>query len=489
MVLQAAATAMGATNLASIQYSGSGWIAAAGQSFSLSEDWPRSDVPSYLRVIDYNGRAYREDYIRRQGNYPPRGGGGTPLAGEQRIVSLLNGTYAWNMNGDTPVPQPGQYMAGIPISELRQLEIFLTPHGFLKGAMAASDAQLKSVTLPIAGPTNAGMTGNGRKATILSYIALGKYRVNGTINDQNLVELVTTSIPNPVYGDMLYEVRYLEYREFGSIKFPTVIHVHQGDPVLNPAHNVMEIRVGSVTATPTVPAMTVPEAVRTATAPQVRAESQPLAEGVWLVGGGSHNSVAVEFNDFVTLVEAPLNEDRSIAVINEVTRLAPAKPIRYVVNTHHHFDHSGGLRTYLAQGATIVTSESNRDFYRDVLFAPLSRTLQPDRLSLYYPNFTASRRPAPVETVNQKYVINDATRTLELHPVPGLNHVAGMLIAYCPGSAFSSTVTCPRRRRPTPRRFRRARAPWRCETPSSGSSWTCCSTCPFMAVPARTRSS
>jgi glyoxylase-like metal-dependent hydrolase (beta-lactamase superfamily II) len=178
--------------------------------------------------------------------------------------------------------------------------------------------------------------------------------------------------------------------------------------------------------------MIVPETVRTATAPPVRAESQKLAEGVWLIAGGSHNSVAVEFNDFVAVVEAPLNEERSIAVINEVTRLAPTKPIRYVVNTHHHFDHSGGLRTYLAQGAAIVTAESNATFYRDVLFAPLSRTLQPDRLSLYYPNFTTSRRPAPIETVNQKYVINDATRTLDLHPVQGLNHVAGMLVAYLP---------------------------------------------------------
>ena len=81
--------------------------------------------------------------------------------------------------------------------------------------MAANDAQLTSVTIPFAGPTNAGMTENGRRATILWYLALGKYRVNGTINDQNLVELVTTWIPNPVYGDMLYEVRHLQDRDFG----------------------------------------------------------------------------------------------------------------------------------------------------------------------------------------------------------------------------------------------------------------------------------
>jgi glyoxylase-like metal-dependent hydrolase (beta-lactamase superfamily II) len=431
-VVQAAATAIGAANLASIQYSGSGWIAATGQSFSLSDDWPRWEVPSYSRVIDYNGRAFREEYVRRQGDYAPFGGGGTPLAGEQRMVSLLNGTYAWNMNGDTPVPQPGPYLAGIPVSDFRQLEILLTPHGFLKGAMAANNAALTSVTLPFAGTTNAGLTGNGRTATIVSYMALGKYRVNGTINDQNLVELVTTWIPNPVYGDMLYEVRHLNYRDFGGVKFPTTIHVHQGDPVLNPAHNLMEIHVTSVQANAAVPPMLVPESVRTAAAPPVRAQAETLADGVYLIGGGSHNSVAVEFDDFVVVIEAPLNEERSLAVIGEVTRVVPGKPIRYVVNTHHHFDHSGGLRTYLAQGATIVTHESNQDFYQDVMFAPLSRALQPDRLSVYYPNFAASRRPAPFETVKQKYVISDGTRNLDLHPIQDLNHAAGMLVAYLP---------------------------------------------------------
>jgi glyoxylase-like metal-dependent hydrolase (beta-lactamase superfamily II) len=429
-VVQAAAAAMGVNNLSSIQYSGAGWIANTGQSFSLTDDWPRFEVTSYSRVIDYNARAYREEYVRRQGNFAPRGGG-APLAGEQRTTALLNGTYAWNMNGDMAVPQPGLYMAGIPVAELRQLEIFLTPHGFLKGAMAANNAALTSVTLPFVGPTNAGMTENGRKATILSYVAMGKYRINGTINDQNLVELVTTWIPNPVYGDMLYEVRHLQYRDFGAVKFPTVIHVHQGDPVLNPAHNMMEIRVTSVQANAAVPPMAVPEAVRTAMAPPVAVETSKLAEGVWRLGG-THNSIAVEFDDFVAVIEAPLNEARSIAVIDEVTKLVPNKPIKYVINTHHHFDHSGGLRTYMAQGTTLVTAASNKAFYENVMFLPLSRTLQPDRMSLYYPNFTTSRRPVPIESVGQKYTVSDGVRTLDVLPLQGSNHVEGMLLVYLP---------------------------------------------------------
>lgn len=429
-VLNAAVAAMGAANLNSIQYSGAGWMASAGQSFSHRDDWPRVEVPSFTRVIDYNARAYREDLVRRQGNYPLRGGG-APFTGDQRVVSLLNGTFAWNLNGDTPVPQTGLYLAGTPINELRQLEIFLTPHGFLKGAMAANNQALTAVTIPIAGPTNAGLSENGRRVTILSYMVLNKYRVNGTINDQNLVELTTTWIPNPVYGDMLVEVRNLEYRDFNGVKFPTVLHVHHGDPVFVPGHNYAEIRVTSVVPNAPVPPMPVPDAVRTAPPAGNPVETSKLADGVWRLAG-SHNSVVVEFRDFVTVIEAPVNEARSLAVLDEVAKLVPGKPIKYVVNTHHHFDHSGGLRTFVAQGVTVVTAEENESFYQDVMFKPLSRAIQPDRLSLYYPNFTTSRRPVPIEPVRRRYVISDGTRTLELHRVEGSNHVEGLLMAYLP---------------------------------------------------------
>ena len=111
------------------------------------------------------------------------------------------------------------------------------------------------LSTPIVGPTNAGLTENGRRATLVTFTALGKYKVVGTINDKNLVELTTTWIPTAVYGDTLYEIRHLDYKDFGGVQFPTQIHMHQGDPVLNPAHNMMDIRVSNVQTNVTVPAM------------------------------------------------------------------------------------------------------------------------------------------------------------------------------------------------------------------------------------------
>jgi len=426
-ILQAASTAMGAANLRSVQITGTGWNAAVGQSFSSEEDWPRFEVTRYTRTVDYEGRSSREELTRRQGSNPPRGGGGTPLQGEQQQVAIVSGNYAWNMQGQMAVPQPGLYLAGIPVAEFRQLDLLLTPHGFLKAALAANPTAI-SLTFP--GATGA-IAPNG-KATLVTFTAMGKYKVVGTFDDQNLLTLVHTWIPNPVYGDMLYELRYTNYKDFGGVKFPTLLHIHQGDPRLNVAHNSMEITVTNVQPNVAVAPIPVPDAVRTATAPPVRAASQKLADGIWLVGGGSHNSLAVEFRDFVTVIEAPLNEERSLAVLGEVGRLIPNKPVRYVVNTHHHFDHSGGLRTYLAQGATIVTHQANREYFEEVLFNPAPRTLQPDRFSTYYPYFSGGRRPLPIEAVNQQYVVSDGVRTLHLHPMQGLNHNSNMLLAYFP---------------------------------------------------------
>jgi hypothetical protein len=171
-----------------------------------------------------------------------------------------------------------------------------------------------------------------------------------------------------------------------------------------------------------------------------KVESKKLADRVWLLGGGSHHSVLVEFNDFVAVVEAPQNEERSLAVMDEVARLAPNKPIKYVVNTHHHMDHAGGLRTYLAQGTTVVTHAINRQYYVDLLFSTAARTLQPDHMSFFNPMYWVSRRPPPIATVgnsadfggpatgsggNVRYVITDHERMIEVLYVEDMNYELG----------------------------------------------------------------
>ncbi|MGH2400206.1 MAG: MBL fold metallo-hydrolase, partial [bacterium] len=373
-VLQAAATAMGITNVKSIQYTGTGWQGMVGQNVAPDLDWPRVDLTSYTRTIDFDTMSSREEYVRAQGNNPARGGGaGFPFLNPQRVVNIVSGNYAWTENAQgQPVPQPAA-------AELRRLEILLTPYGFLKGAMA-----------PGANPTVITRNEYGGKVTVVSFVALGKYRVNGTINAQNLLQRVQTWIPNPVVGDLYYENVYTNYRDVGGVKVPR-FHQHQdfddgahapnvsgGDHAFG-LETISDVRVNVSNA-----ALTVPDAVRSATIDPVRVQSQKLGDGLWLIAGGSHNSVAVEFRDHVAVIEAPLNEERSLAVIGEVNRLIPNKPIKFVVNTHHHWDHLGGIRTYVHEGATVVTHEGNRPYYQEVLRAR-PWTLQPDRFSLYPP--------------------------------------------------------------------------------------------------------
>ncbi len=440
-VLENSLKAMGGANLKSIQYSAGGTSTIIGQTYGLSEDWPRYEVANYTRLIDYDNHFSREDYTRRQGNNPAPG---RPPMPEQQITAIASGPYAWDLDAGAVVPQTRNlYLYGVPYGDLRQLEIAITPHGFLKAALAASDAA--AVSLPIVGPSDFGLSQYGQRVTIVSFTFLGKYKINGTINAENLVELVGTAFPNPVYGDMAYEMRYTQYKDWGGgLMFPAFIHVHQGDPRLNPAHNYYNYTVTAVKANVSVPSLPVPEAVRAQSPAPVKVESTKLADGVWMIAGGSHNSLLVEFKDYVAIVEAPQNEQRSLAVINEAARLVPGKPVNYVVNTHHHFDHAGGLRTYLAMGTTIVTAEMNKDYYLDILFHPGGWTLQPDLLARFEPMYMISRRPAPIETVGKKYVITDGAREMQVLQVRDVayelgdnsyrqgNHSADMLMVYLP---------------------------------------------------------
>ena len=420
-VLQAVAQNIGADNLTTLQISGTtGWSAAPGASYSSTDDWTRFEVPSYTKQFDFHAHFSREQMARQWGTYSRLGGGqGVPDQGQQKIDFVLNGTTAYVLAGGGAGPYDREgYMDGIPVAEMWQLDMIMTPHGFVKAALASS-ANPNFVTV---GP-------HGRPFSHISITALGKYHLTATINDQKEIEAVQTHVANPMFGDMLYEWRYGPYKQFGAVKYPSFIHHDEGDVRLNPAHNAMEIQISAVQANASVQVLTPPDSTKVPKDLISPVESKQLAEGVWYIGGIRHASVAVEFRDFVTVIEAPLSEKRSIVVINEVHRLVPNKPIRYLVNTHHHFDHAGGMRTFVAEGATVVAPFQDREFYEQVVFSPAPRTLEPDRLSF----LTADQLAKPyLEWVNGKYVISDWTRTLDVYPLPPFEHAADMMIAYLP---------------------------------------------------------
>ena len=103
----AAADAMGATNLNSIQFSGSGTNYAFGQAYSPGGPWPRFEVKTYTAAVDYQAPAMRLEMLRAQGEHPPRGGGAQPFAIDQRTIQVVNGKSAWSEGGAQPAPNPG----------------------------------------------------------------------------------------------------------------------------------------------------------------------------------------------------------------------------------------------------------------------------------------------------------------------------------------------------------------------------------------------
>jgi len=403
-VIAAVEKAMGGTDLKSIEYSGIGSNANLGQGVNPTAAWPRFDVTSYSRTINYANSSSKEELTRIQGNNPVRGGG-APILGEQKQNNDVAGNFAWNVNGPNSVAQFGSTL------EERKLQIWMTPQGFLKLAKLGNGCAINwDCEAKVSKKTE-----GGKPVTVIS-VGFGKYPIEAFVDDKNMITKVEAKFPNPVLGDMLITTTYADYKDFGGVKFPTRITQTQG------AYPVFDLRVKDVK--PNAPAaLPVPDGVKTAEAPRNDVSDQLLADGVWYLTGGTHHSLVVEFKDYMAIIEAPLNEERSEAVIAEAKRLVINKPIKYLINTHQHFDHSGGLRTYVAEGATIITHPMNKAFYEQMF--KMKPTIAPDRL--------AKKPKVPVILpVMDRYVLTDGAQKVELFAMKDDNHNEGMLIAYIP---------------------------------------------------------
>ena len=441
-ILDAAAKAIGSDKLTCVTIAGTAYGGAVGQQRESARnvDWPRIDqLANYTRTMDWNARTIVEEFDRKPGLNPSTWKYGVrwidgPLQQHPHQTFIVSGAHAWHMDGPGGTP-----VAVAPdLAEIYQLELWLNPHGFLKAARMPGANPKAAWRWELGEMGRDGPEVKPARVRIVSITVNGKYRVDATINAENLLQRIHTWVADPVLGDMNYEHEFTNdsYIDLGNgIRFPTGWHSHQGwddnygAQNVTAGHNAFGGTLKNVRANQCAAAVAVPASVREAAVP-APIESTKLAAGVYLIGGGSHNSAAVEFKDFIAVFEAPLDEERSLAVIEEVVRLIPDKPIRWVINSHQHFDHVGGLRTYMHIGATIVTHWKNYDFLnRDVLHYA-QRTLKPDMLSLWPPTEVAEGYY--YEAIRENFVISDGLRNLNVHYVNPLAHVEGMLVAYLP---------------------------------------------------------
>ena len=391
--LQRANTAMGGVALKSISFAGSGTGATFGQAYLAGQAWPKITYSSFSRVADYENAAFREDAARTRAE--PNGGGAIPLMGlgEQRTTGLMRGASAWNMVGPAPVAAPVAY-------DMRVHDLWTTPHGVIKAAMANN-------------PTSAMRIVDGKTLTAVSFAVPGRYRATALINAAGLVEQIESTQPHPVTGDTASSIRFSDYKDTGGVKFPMRIQQSMG------GYPMLDLTVSDVK--PNAPAGIEVPALVTAFTENVVATK--VADGVWHLAGGSHNSVAIEMRDHLMVVESPLYDGRAVPMLAEAKKLSPGKPIRFVVNSHHHFDHSGGLRSAVAEGATLVTSELSRPFFETAMANPNS--IKPYAMQ-------TSGKKASVSGVSGKRTFTDGARVVDVYYIEGSVHANGFLMVHMP---------------------------------------------------------
>ena len=396
-VISSASKAMGIEGLNSIHYYGVAQNGNLGQNNNANQPWPMAAANDYVRAIDFTKPASRATW---QTYAVPVTGGAAALNPGQQNITPENMTWA------------------------QQLEIWLTPWGFLKGA-AANNASVKAETV------------GGKRYQAVTFNSPIKspggqpYRVVGYINNQNLVEKVQTWLENPIFGDMLVEAEYTQYRDAANgLKFPAqIVQKRGGWPTFtayilgahaNPA-NLQQLMTAPPAGARGGGAAGAPGAAQQAAAGPT---SEKLADGVFRING-AYNAVAMEFADHILLFEpGPQNEMRAQAIIAEAKKVIPNKPIRYGVISHHHFDHTSGLPAVVAEGITIVTPAVNKAFLTNALSAP--RTLAPDSMS------KSGKKPVIEGFEGDKRVFQDATRTFEVYVIKGLPHADGLVVGYLP---------------------------------------------------------
>ncbi len=322
-------------------------------------------------------------------------------------VASLDGGIAFDAGGFNPAP-PSRI--GGPAAGRRLAEYYHHPITLLRAALTDDAAMAATI-----GPVRQEMGHDVIPIATADGVELSLHVDPAS----GLPMAITSMVYDTNLGNAELSTAFADWAESGGLQLPgSIMQTLAGSPVGEwMVTHAVNADVGDLSAPADVAAVPEPSPLP----PNVTVEE--LADGVWFLGGESHHSVLVEFADYAVLVEAPLNDTRTLAVIEQARELVLGTPLQYVVNTHHHFDHSGGIRAAVAEGLTVVTHEINEGFYTDMVAR--SHSLSPDRLE-------TNPMGLSLELVagDEVFELSDGDRVLQVFRVADDPHDAGMLVAY-----------------------------------------------------------
>lgn len=362
-------------------------IDATGQTFA---------VTGYRRAMDLTAGRMRVEQTRTpnflyfQGQQPQTQRFG--LDGDVAYTVAASGTAA-----RAPALTAADRLAEMHHHPLVLVRAALGPQATVTGVRTEGSEQMVTVTLPGGGPFTLAMDATTHRPTRIS-----------------------SQASHPNLGDVVVETRFDDYAEADGLQLPQRLTTSID------RFRTAELRLSRPSVNADAGDLGAPEAARTSPVPgppAVNVVAEPLAPGVWLLGGQSHHSALVEFDDHLMLIEAPQSEARTLGAIAKARELVPGKPLTEVVSSHHHFDHSTGLRAAVAEGLKVITHQANVAYYREAAERPHTR--QPDLLA-------KSPKPITIEGVEDARVIEDKARRVELYHIAGNPHADTLLMAYLP---------------------------------------------------------
>ena len=374
-----------------------------GQNRDPNDDLPYWEIDEYRREIDLQTGRWRLTQTRTSAFLT-----GNPVLRQEQVLGL-DGNVAYDGRSDGTARRVGEAVARARAAEFYHYPVALVQLAESEGATASNlrqeDGQdVVDVTSP-----------DGETYTL--YVD----------PETKYPSKIVSSSDHPNLGDVTLTTEFDDYQATGGLGgFQARLTLPRRITARLDEWPTWDLRV-AIDVNQDLGNLSAPEAVRSAAEPEFQANVQvvEVVDGVWHLTGQSHHSVLVEFDEFLALVEAPMPEARTLAVIEQARQLQPDKPLQYLINTHHHFDHSGGVRAAVSEGLTIVTHEINREFFEDLVASP--RTIQPDALA---------RNPEALNlelvTADEVYELTDGRRTMHVVRVFQDEHCADMLMVHLP---------------------------------------------------------